>query len=271
MIEFYSTFRVGEPACSIIRKRVPNLWMISRAPGGRLTEIDGSMTSWQKAVWLFRSWRCLFQAARITGGIWIYGFDSKLAQIRALHSKLNSSWSVSDDDEFEDDLPKFLKSITKDDLERLIADIERNLVLEDDAKWKMYTVHSFKGMEHDYVRISSDITLEEENLYYVAITRALVQTVVDVSEVAASTTVYAMPSYEGISVNNCKGDGSCIQQCFHKPHMNAAYAAVGYCPSSCKYKCVPQKCMFWEQCKQRRPKCVLDGSKGQCFDCRIGI
>ena len=103
MIEFYSTFRVGEPACSLIRARVPNLWMISKAPGGRRTEIGGVIEAGQKAVWLFRSWKMLFQAARITGGIWIYGFDTKLVQIRSLHSKLNSSWSVSDDDEFEDD------------------------------------------------------------------------------------------------------------------------------------------------------------------------
>ena len=265
MIEFYSTFRVGEPACGLIRARVPNLWMISKAPDGRRTEIGGVIEAGQKAVWLFRSWRFLLQAARITGGVWIYGFDTKLAQIRNLHSKLNSSWSVSDDDEFEDDLPKFLKSISKDELEALIGDIERNLVMETDAKWKMYTVHSYKGMENDFVRMSSDITLEEENLYYVAITRGLRRIVQDVGEIAASSVLGVGDS------SGCTGNGLCIKQCFHKPHMSSQYGAVGYCPSSCVHKCVPQKCMFWDLCKQRRPKHILDASKGQCFDCRVGI
>jgi hypothetical protein len=269
IIEFYSTFRIGEPACSLIRARVPNLWMISKAPGGRLTEIGGSMVNWQKAVWLFRSWKMLFQAARITRGIWIYGFDTKLVQIRSLHSKLNSSWSVSDDDEFEDDLPKFLKSITKDELEALISDIERNLVFEGDAKWKMYTVHSYKGMENDYVRMSSDIIIEEENLYYVAITRGFCQTVLDISDNIVSSVGHISAHIS--EYGGCKGDGSCIKQCYHKQHMSSQYGAVGYCPSSCIYKCKPQNCMFWDLCKQKRPQYILDNSKGQCFECRVGI
>jgi len=268
VIEFYSTFRIGEPACSLIRGRVPDLWMISKAPGGRQTQIGGIMTGWKKAVWLFRSWRFLFQAARITGGIWIYGFDTKLAQIRSLHAKLSSSWSVSDDDEFEDDLPKFLKSITKEELEALISDIERNLVMAADAKWNMYTVHSYKGMENTFVRMSSDIIIDEVNLYYVAITRGFQQTVLDVGEADSGSC-----SSSGLLTdsNGCNGDGKCIKQCLHKPHLSSQYGAVGYCPSSCVHKCVPQKCLFWSSCKQKRPKYILDGSKGQCFECRIGL
>lgn len=264
LIEFYSTFRIGDPACALIRGRIPNLWMISKAPGGRLTTIGGGFSDWSNgAVWLFRSWRALFQTARITHGIWVYGFDTKLTQIRNLHSKLNSSWSVaSDDDEFEDDLPKFLKSITKDELEALISDIERNLVLEAEAKWKMYTVHSYKGMENDYVRMASDITLEDANLYYVAITRGMKQIILDVGEVDTVTTATLVTS-------GCSGDGRCLKQCLHKQHIKTHYGSVGYCPSSCVHKCVPEKCMFWSQCKQLRPKFMLD--KRQCFDCRIGI
>lgn len=269
VIEFYSTFRIGEPACSLIRGRVPDLWMISKAPGSRRTQIGGSMATWTRAVWLFRSWRFLFQAARLNGGIWIYGFDTKLAQIRSLHAKLSSSWSVSDDDEFEDDLPKFLKSITKEELEALISDIERNLVMEADAKWKMYTVHSYKGMENDFVRMSSDIIIDEVNLYYVAITRGFQQTVLDVGESDSGSSSVALTDSSGSS--GCTGDGKCIKQCLHKPHLNSQYGAVGYCPSSCVHKCVPQKCLFWSSCKQRRPKYILDGSKGQCFECRVGL
>lgn len=168
VVEFYSTFRVGEPACSEIRRRIPNLWMISKA--GRRTDIVDTVES---GVWLFRAWKTLFQMARVTADIWIYGFEQKLKQVWSLHEKLNSGWCDDSDLEEMDDLPKFLKSISKEELGALISDIEQNLVALDDAKWKIYTVHSYKGMEYDSIRMASDIVLEEENLYYVAITRGL--------------------------------------------------------------------------------------------------
>jgi hypothetical protein len=168
VVEFYSTFRVGEPACSEIRRRIPDLWMISKA--GRATEIVDTVES---GVWLFRAWKTLFQMARVTTGIWIYGFEQKLKQVWSLHEKLNSGWCDDSDLEEMDDLPKFLKSISKEELGSLIGDIEQNLVGFADAKWKIYTVHSYKGMENDFIRMASDIVLEETNLYYVAITRGL--------------------------------------------------------------------------------------------------
>lgn len=168
VVEFYSTFRVGEPACSEIRRRIPDLWMISKA--GRKTTIVDRVES---GVWLFRSWKTLFQMARVTADIWIYGFEQKLKQVWSLHEKLNSGWCDDSDLEEMDDLPKFLKSISKEELGSLIGDIEQNLVGFADAKWKIYTVHSYKGMENDYIRMASDIVMEEMNLYYVAITRGL--------------------------------------------------------------------------------------------------
>ena len=36
----------------------------------------------------------------------------------------------------------------------------------------MYTIHSFKGLENEIIKIADDIDVdEEENLYYVALTR----------------------------------------------------------------------------------------------------
>ena len=257
VIEFYSTFRVGEPACSQIRARIPDLWMISKAKGP--TEICPSVPS---GVWLFRTWRLLLQTARRTPGIWIYGFDSKLVQIRSLHSKLSNSWAVVDDDEFEDDLPKFLKSISKEELEQLIGDIERNLTDAATASWSMYTVHSYKGMENDFIRMAGDITIEEENLYYVAITRGRQKIAVDLTD--DSFTDRSSSSKPSLVV--CDGKGRCIQECKHKQHIRSDYGANGYCPSSCIHKCVPERC---RSCKQRRPRWIL--SNGQCFDCRIGL
>jgi len=238
--------------------------MISKS--ARTTEICSSVES---GVWLFRTWKVLLQTARLTRGCWIYGFDSKLAQIRSLHTKLNSSWSIGDDDEDEDDLPKFLKSISKEELEQLISDIERNLVLPADAVWSLYTVHSYKGMENDFVRMASDITLDEENLYYVAITRGMKKICLDSSDLVAVAAV--APTAVTVLDGSCDGKGRCLTECKHKPHMKSEYGSTGYCPSLCKHKCVPEKCMFWSICKQRRPKWVLEGSKGQCFDCRVGL
>jgi len=258
VVEFYSTFRIGEPACSQIRTRIPNLWMISKAR--RQTEVGGSING---GVWLFRAWKTLFQVARITRKIWIYGFELKLNQIWTLHEKLNSSWfDDTDIDDMEDDLPKFLKSISKEELAALISDIEQNIVGEGDADWKMYTVHSYKGMENDNIRMATDITLDEENLYYVAITRGMKQIAIDVGEIS--------PIGNMVS-NTCSGKGECIKECFHKQHVKTDYGSKGYCPSTCKHKCQPVKCIFWTICRQKRPQYILDSSKGQCFDCRLGI
>jgi len=263
IVEFYSTFRIGEPACSLIREKIPDLWMISKAT--RVTHIGGSVEAGDKAIWLFRSWRVLFNTARLTRGIWIYGWDAQVNRMRNLHAKLANSWSVIDEDEFEDDLPKFLKSITKEDLETLISDIERNCVLAKEAKYKIYTVHSYKGMEDSIVRMAGDITLNDENLYYVAITRGMTKIVIDTA--IDSKNVRVVPD----DTTDCKGKGECIKECYHKEHLRSEYGPKGYCPSSCVHKCVPNKCMFYTTCKQRRPQWVLDSSKGQCFDCRVGI
>ena len=76
MIEFYSTFRVGEPACSQIRDKFENCWMISKS--SNITDLESS-SNYQiqpndKYVYLFRNWKSLLQTAQNTGKVWIYNY-----------------------------------------------------------------------------------------------------------------------------------------------------------------------------------------------------
>ena len=75
---------------------------------------------------------------------------------------------------FEDDLPKFLKSLTAERLEQLLDNISNNVVSFQECRVKMYTVHSYKGLEDDHIRVAPDINLvEDPYIYYVAITRGM--------------------------------------------------------------------------------------------------
>jgi superfamily I DNA/RNA helicase len=116
----------------------------------------------------------------ITPNVWIYGFDKKKEEIIALHKKLQTISNFETEIDADDDLPNFLKSLSFNELDRLINSIESNSVDIEDAHVKMYTVHSFKGMEDDYIRIANDVSIEQsENLYYVAITRGMLEIVID--------------------------------------------------------------------------------------------
>jgi superfamily I DNA/RNA helicase len=81
-------------------------------------------------------------------------------------------------------LPVFLKSLSEEDLEKLISDIEENITLKQEAQYKFYTIHSYKGLEDDNIRISIDIEDmvgdKDKNLYYVALTRGMKNIVEDI-------------------------------------------------------------------------------------------
>ena len=183
MIEFYSTFRVGEPACSQIRDKFENCWMISKS--SNITDLESS-SNYQiqpndKYVYLFRNWKSLLQTAQYTEKVWIYNYESQIEYIKKLHAKLSVS-KLSEDDmnEFADDLPMFLLKISKEDLERLIDGINKNICSKDTCMVEMYTIHSYKGLESNIVRIFNDIDIKNEpNLYYVALTRGMKKIVVD--------------------------------------------------------------------------------------------
>lgn len=167
-IEFYSTFRVGNPACEIIRKQFSNCWMVSKSKHETILE---PYSKWlgESYTYIFRSWKCLLNTAFTMKKIWINSYEKKCDEIRNLHKKLAFTFSL--DDEFEDDLPKFLKSITTNELDDLLETIESNIVEKDEALVKMYTVHSYKGLEDPVVRLADDIERTEETIYYVALTR----------------------------------------------------------------------------------------------------
>jgi superfamily I DNA/RNA helicase len=63
--------------------------------------------------------------------------------------------------------------------------IEENITTKELSKYKLYTIHAYKGLEDDNIRIANDIdTTEEvdENLHYVALTRGMKYIISDNSE-----------------------------------------------------------------------------------------
>jgi hypothetical protein len=185
VIEFYSTFRTGNPACDTIRTKFKDCWIISKSKND--TNFVESFEENEKYVYLFRSWRVLLETAEKTKNIWIYNFETKMNDIRKLHKKLSYyKDDTIDEEKFEDDLPKFLTSINSYQLEKLLDNIQNNSVSYNDAICKLYTVHSYKGMEDDNIRMANDIdihndgdTTTEENLYYVSITRGMKKIIID--------------------------------------------------------------------------------------------
>ena len=171
IIEFYSTFRIGNPACDETRNKFKDCWMISKSKNETIFVVTFDEN--EKYTYLFRSWKVLLETAEKTPNIWIYSYDKKISEIRNLHEKLlNIKNFDTDETRFEDDLPMFLKSLSVEQLEKLIENISNNIVKFEDSSIKFYTVHSYKGLEDENIRIAEDIDLtEDENIYYVAITR----------------------------------------------------------------------------------------------------
>ena len=178
IVEFYSTFRVGNPACDIIRRNFKECWMVSKSKNE--TNFVNSFESSENYVYLFRSWRLLLQTAETQKNIWIYNFDKKINEIKNLHKKLqNKNYIDDEDDKFDDDLPRFLKSITLQQLHQLLNNISNNLTSFEDSNIKLYTTHSYKGLENNNIRLANDIIIKDTNIYYVAITRGMKKIVID--------------------------------------------------------------------------------------------
>lgn len=72
----------------------------------------------------------------------------------------------------------------------------------------------------------------------------------------------------------CSGNGECLQQCGghgHKGHstlIGGTTATDVYCKSECAHNCQLVECNNYILCGQKRPKWVLNTSKGICLDCR---
>ena len=184
-IEFYSTFRIGDPACDDIRNLFPDCWIFSKSKNITVLEFETEPNC--NYTYLFRSWKYLMQSAQKISNIWINDFEKQIHFMKSLHSKLKNVKNVSKEmlNEFADDLPQFLLSLTEEQLAEIITDIENNLVSKSESTCKMYTIHSYKGLECNNVRIHEDVFLfnknpiEQENLYYVALTRGMERIIVD--------------------------------------------------------------------------------------------
>ena len=172
-IEFYSTFRIGDPACELIRSKFKDCWMISKSSNTTILTNDLNYIKGEKYTYLFRKWQSLFTSAGTMTNVWIYKYEQTVDKMRKLHTILSNCNGSFDDDEFDDDLPGFLRSITKEKLETIISSIDANLVSKEEAMCKMYTIHSYKGLEDDNIRIADDNEDGDQNLYYVALTRGM--------------------------------------------------------------------------------------------------
>jgi hypothetical protein len=171
IMEFYTTWRIGNPACNKIREKFGNCWMV--AGNDHTTNLYYNKTPTGKYDYLFRTWRCLLQTATKISNIWINDFTKKKPTIEKLHASLQR-YGMSEEDKakFEDDLPNFLLKLDANELTNLLDQIEANLVPKKNATCHMYTIHAYKGMEHNQIRVFNDIDHEEEqNIYYVALTR----------------------------------------------------------------------------------------------------
>ena len=177
IVEFYSTFRIGDPACEIIRKKFKDCWMISTSIHNTFLSDDIDTIKDETYTYLCRSWQHLLGLAQTMKDVWICNYEEQVDKMRKLHTVLSTFGGNIDDEGFSDDLPRFLRSLTKDALENIIFTIEENLTSKAEAKVKLYTIHAYKGLEDDNVRIANDnddIGHEQgDNLYYVALTRGM--------------------------------------------------------------------------------------------------
>jgi len=180
-LEFYSTFRVGEPACSDIAAKFDKCWMISKSKNKTFMEIDGEIPIGQKYVYLFRNWKNLLRSAQNIQKIWINNYEQQVQFIKKLHEKLQfSKLSEEEMNEFSDDLPKFLLKMNAKDLEKLLNGISKNIVSREECEVELFTIHTYKGLESDVVRIFNDIDIKKEvNLHYVALTRGMKRIIID--------------------------------------------------------------------------------------------
>jgi hypothetical protein len=214
-IEFYSTFRIGDPACELIRSKFKDCWMVSKSSSLTQLSDDVGLLKGGNYTYLFRTWRALITSATFMPKVWIYKYEQTVDKMRNLHKILSFSGSI-DDDEFEDDLPGFLRSITKDELESIISNIDANLTSKAEASCKMYTIHSYKGLEDDNIRIGGDIedpTGEDANLYYVALTRGMKLIVEDKKVCVAKEQRSIMDYFKmGNSSLDCSGSSTRVQK-----------------------------------------------------------
>ena len=241
ILEFYSTFRIGNPACKEISDRFDNCWMISK--NKKETLIRSKVIPENNYVYLFRTWKKLLQTAQQLDNIWIYDYDKQKELIKRLHIKMSKCKKISKDElsEFSDDLPYFLQKLSEEELTDLLDDIENNLVEHEDAYVIMHTIHSYKGLENDTIRIADDIDIKkEENIYYVALTRGMKEIILDKLEVK-TTNIKTMENQQNI-------DDIYFEELFSELNKELLKELENYRSSKAKELKKPQYCIFHNSC-----------------------
>ena len=157
-IEFYSSFRVGNPLCDIVNSSNSNCWMFSNS--NTVTSIVPHFEEKEDYIYLFRSWKSIIQFAINNENVYINGNYS--------HVIKNGVF----------DNPKKGKKLNIEE----VKDILNRHINNDfhSSRYKLFTIHSFKGKEYNNIRVFNDIDrMYEPNLFYVAITRCLSKLVID--------------------------------------------------------------------------------------------
>ena len=196
-LEFYTTFRMGEPATSEVAT-LTKTPMISGVPDRdtRLTTAvtHGTMPTDTPYTYLFRSWRGLLTTAQTLGAslppgtkLWVHDFDRQMRLMESLHERLTrpgrrqTSSGGNHACPEDDDLPAFLMKLTHEELAALKDAIQqRRAPSKAAAHVRLYTIHAYKGLEAEVVRVAGDVDRESEpNLHYVALTRGTGHVFVD--------------------------------------------------------------------------------------------
>jgi hypothetical protein len=164
VVEFYKSFRIGEPACTNIRKQF-DCFMIS-GTDHETKFVTGNTIPSTKYVYLFREWKNLINTALEMENVWINGFDKHFSRLKNLVISTNYN-----NEELPEDLPNFFSEYEREELVEILGILESNMVPRDKCTCEMYTIHAYKGLEDDVVKIYNDIQENQVNLRYVALTR----------------------------------------------------------------------------------------------------
>ena len=178
-INFYSTYRIGSIVCNYISSQIKNLYIFSKSSNNTIMNDYSKLKN--EYVYLFRGWKKLLLTAQNMTNIWINDYNSKKKYIENFCERKNKKYiSKIELQQAEDDLPNFLVKLSVFEIKNLLEKIEDNLVEKTKAKVEFHTIHSYKGLENDTIRIYNDINIQsEQNLYYVALTRGMKNLIID--------------------------------------------------------------------------------------------
>lgn len=197
-LELYKTFRMGEPATSAVAN-LTKTPMISGVPDRdtRLTTdvTHATMPHDVPYTYLFRTWRGLLTTAQTIAELhpdityFVHDFDRQMQNIEWLHDRLLRGGKAGNGFDEDDEMPAFLMKLTHEELAALKTSIEsRRVRSPGQARCKLYTIHSFKGLEDAVVRVAGDVDpTTEPNLHYVALTRGTGRIYADVTEASSNT------------------------------------------------------------------------------------